>query len=259
MGAFEMTIDWMHAWSTCLAAFLASAVEFVEALTVVLAIGDVRGWRGALTGTAVALVTLLAVVLLFGSLLTRIPLQDVQLAVGGLLLLFGLRWLRKAILRAAGVIPLHDETAAYAREAGRLLSAGPVGGTWDAIAIATTFKITMLEGLEVVFIVIAVGAGGVALLIPASLGAAAALLVVVALGLVLHRPLAMVPENMLKFSVGVLLAAFGTFWVGEGLRLVWPGGDWSILGLTLAYLLVAALAIRLCRHRASADPILATR
>ena len=162
-----------------------------------------------------------------------------------MLLLFGLRWLRKAILRAAGVIPLHDETAAYARETGSLRAAGPAGGAWDAVAIATAFKITMLEGLEVVFIVIAVGAGGVGLLVPAGLGAAAALLVVAALGIVLHRPLSMVPENTLKFSVGVLLAAFGTFWVGEGLRLAWPGGDWSILGLTLGYLLVAALAVPL--------------
>lgn len=254
-----MTIDWMHAWPTALAAFLASAVEFVEALTVVLAVGAIRGWRGALTGTAVALVTLLAVVLLFGSLLTRIPLQDVQLTVGGLLLLFGLRWLRKAILRAAGVISLHDETAAYAQETGLLFSAGPVGGAWDAVAIGTAFKITMLEGLEVVFIVIAVGAGGVGLLVPAAIGAAAALLTVVALGLLLHRPLSMVPENTLKFSVGVLLAAFGTLWVGEGLGQAWPGGDWSILGLTLAYLLVAGLAVRLCRYRASIGPTLALR
>lgn len=254
-----MTIDWMHVWPTGLAAFLASAVEFVEALTVVLAVGAVRGWRSALTGTAAALATLLAVVLLFGPLLTRIPLEDVQLVVGGLLLLFGLRWLRKAVLRAGGVIPLHDEAAAYARETDSLRSARPPSSSWDAIAIATAFKITLLEGLEVVFIVIAVGAGGVSLLVPAAIGAAAALLAVVALGLVLHRPLSMVPENTLKFLVGVLLAAFGTFWVGEGLRLAWPGGDWSILGLTSGYLLVAALAVPLCRRHASAGPTLTLR
>jgi Ca2+/H+ antiporter, TMEM165/GDT1 family len=254
-----MTIDWMHAWPTGLAAFLASAVEFVEALTVVLAVGAVRGWRSALTGTSAALATLLAVVLLFGPLLTRIPLEDVQLVVGGLLLLFGLRWLRKAILRAGGVIPLHDEAAAYARETDSLRSAGPPSGSWDGVAIATAFKITLLEGLEIVFIVIAVGAGGVGLLVPAAIGAAAALLAVVALGLVLHRPLSMVPENTLKFLVGVLLAAFGTFWVGEGLRLAWPGGDWSILGLTIGYLLVAALAVPMCRRHASACPTLTLR
>lgn len=249
----------VHAWPTALAAFLASAVEFVEALTVVLAVGAVRGWRGALTGAAAALTTLLAAVLLFGPLLTCIPLQDVQLTVGGLLLLFGLRWLRKAVLRAAGVIPLHDETAAYDRETDSLRSAAPVVGALDAVAIATAFKITMLEGLEVVFIVIAVGAGGVGLLVPAGIGAAAALLAVAALGLVLHRPLSMVPENTLKFAVGVLLAAFGTFWVGEGLRLDWPGGDWSILVLIPGYLLVAALAVPLCRRRASTGPALALR
>ena len=254
-----MTIDWVHAWPTALAAFLASIVEFVEALTVVLAVGAVRGWRSALIGTAAALAVLLIIVLLLGPLLTRIPLGDVQLVVGGLLLLFGLRWLRKAILRASGVIPLHDETATYARQTGSLSSAGAAGGVWDTIAIATAFKITMLEGLEVVFIVVAVGSGGAGLLIPASIGAAAALLAVAALGLVLHRPLSMVPENTLKFSVGVLLAAFGTFWVGEGLGLAWPGGDWSILALILGYLLVAGLAVALCRRRASADPTLALR
>ncbi len=190
-----MTIDWMHVWPTALAAFLASAVEFVEALTVVLAVGAVRGWRSALTGTAAALATLLAVVLLFGPLLTGIPLQDVQLVVGGFLLMFGLRWLRKAILRAGGVIPLHDEAAAYARETDSLRSAGPPSSSWDAIAIATAFKITLLEGLEVVFIVIAVGAGGVGLLVPAAIGAAAALLAVVALGLVLHRPCPWCPRT----------------------------------------------------------------
>lgn len=249
----------MHAWPTALAAFLASAVEFVEALTVVLAVGAVRGWRSALTGTAAALATLLAVVLLFGPLLTAIPLEDVHLVVGALLLLFGLRWLRKAVLRAGGVIPLHDEAAAYARETDSLRSAGPPADSWDAVAIAAAFKITLLEGLEVVFIVIAVGAGGVGLLVPAAIGAAAALLAVGTLGVVLHRPLSMVPENTLKFSVGVLLAAFGTFWVGEGLRLTWPGGDWSILGLTSGYLLVAALAVPLCRRHASAGPTLTLR
>lgn len=254
-----MIVDCMHAWPTALAAFLASAVEFIEALTVVLAVGAVRGWRSALTGTAAALVTLLVVVLLFGPLLARIPLRDVQLVVGGLLMLFGLRWLRKAVLRAAGVIPLHDETAAYDREAGSLRSIGPVEGPWDAVGFVTAFKITMLEGLEVVFIVIAVGAGGVGLLVPASVGAVAALLLVAALGFILHRPLSMVPENALKFAVGVLLSAFGTFWVGEGIGLDWPGSDWSILGLTLGFLAVASLAVPLCRRRAGTGPSLALR
>lgn len=259
MGQFEMAVDWLHAWPTVLAAFLASIVEFVEALTVVLAVGAVRGWRSALAGAAGGLALLLVIAAVFGPLLTRIPLKDVQLVVGGLLLLFGLRWLRKAILRSAGVIPLHDEAAAYARETGTLEAAGPAGGAWDAAAVATAFKITMLEGLEVVFIVIAVGAGGVGLLVPAGIGAVAALLLVIALGIALHRPLSMVPENTLKFSVGVLLAAFGTFWVGEGIGLAWPGSDWSILGLTLGFLLVATVAAPLCRHRLATRPSLALR
>lgn len=246
-----MSIDWSHAWPTALAAFLASIVEFVEALTVVLAVGAARGWRSALTGTAVALAALLLIVVAFGPLLTRIPLEDVQLVVGGLLLLFGLRWLKKAILRSAGVIPLHDEAAVYEKETASLRTGAVSGARWDALAMTTAFKITMLEGLEVVFIVVAVGAGGVGLLVPASVGALAALLFVVLLGLVLHRPLSMVPENTLKFVVGVLLAAFGTFWVGEGIGLDWPGADWSILALTLGFLLLAVAAVPLCRRLAA--------
>lgn len=245
-----MSVDWVHAWPTALAAFLASIVEFVEALTVVLAVGAVRGWRSALAGTGVALAVLLLVVVLFGPLLTRIPLEDVQLVVGGLLLLFGLRWLKKAILRAAGIIPLHDEAAVYEQETASLRAGAGSRDRWDTVALTTAFKITMLEGLEVVFIVIAVGAGGIGLLVPASVGAMAALLAVVLLGLVLHRPLAMVPENALKFVVGVLLTAFGTFWVGEGIGLAWPGADWSILALTLGFLLVGVAGVPLCRHRA---------
>ena len=152
-----MIIDWPHAWSTVLASFLASIVEFVEALTVVLAVGTVRGWRGAIVGALAALGALLFIVALLGPTLTRIPLDWVQLVVGGLLLLFGLRWLRKAVLRSAGVIPLHDEAAAFAKETEALLRHDAHEGSWDPIAIATAFKITMLEGLEVVFIVIAVG------------------------------------------------------------------------------------------------------
>jgi uncharacterized membrane protein len=246
-----MTVDWVHAWPTVLAAFLASLVEFVEALTVVLAVGTVRGWRGALIGTGSALAILLAIVVVLGPALTLIPLQVVQLVVGSLLLLFGMRWLRKAILRSAAVIPLHDEEAAYAKETELLRRRGRVGPGWDMVAIATSFKITMLEGLEVIFIVIAVGAGGVGLLIPASVGAVAALFLVVALGIVVHKPLSTVPENTLKFAVGVLLSGFGTFWVGEGIGLGWPGEDWAILGLTLGFLLFALIAVPLCRNRAA--------
>jgi uncharacterized membrane protein len=242
-------IDIMHAGPAIIAAFLASLVEFVEALTVVLAVGVVRGWGPALTGTGLALAALFALVVVLGPALQRIPLDLVQLVVGGLLLLFGMRWLRKAILRAAGIIPLHDEAAVFAEET-RALGRPAVTATagWDAPAIAAAFKIVMLEGIEVVFIVVAIGATSGRLL-PASVGAAAALVAVVLLGLALHRPLAAIPENALKFAVGVLLCAFGTFWVGEGIGVAWPGEDWSILALIAGFLATAALAVPLCRGR----------
>jgi Ca2+/H+ antiporter, TMEM165/GDT1 family len=167
-----------------------------------------------------------------------------------------MRWLRKAVLRSAGVIPLHDEAAAYAKETASLRQARRARHGWDTVAIATAFKITMLEGLEVVFIVIA---GGVGLLIPASAGAVAALIVVVTLGVVIHKPLSTIPENTLKFVVGVLLTAFGTFWFGEGLGLEWPGEDWSILGLVAGFLAVAFLTVPWCRARAAAPASVASR
>jgi uncharacterized membrane protein len=237
------------AWPPMLAAFLASLVEFVEALTVVLAVGTVRGWRPALAVTGLALAVLLALVIVLGPALTRIPLDLVQLVVGTLLLLFGMRWLRKAVLRAAGVIALHDEEAAFAEEAailqrqGRNLSAG-----MDKVALAAAFKIVMLEGIEVVFIVTAIGAAG-QMLLPASVGALAALGVVILLGIVVHRPLAHVPENTLKFVVGVLLSAFGTFWAGEGIGVVWPGGDSALLILIIAYFTMALLLVPVARPR----------
>lgn len=254
-----MIVNWGHAWPSIIAAFLASLVEFVEALTVVLAVGTVRGWRGALIGSGGAVVALLAIAAALGPALTRVPLNIVQLVVGTLLLLFGMRWLRKAILRSAGIIPLHDEEATYAKETESLRRIGEGAKAWDPVAIATAFKITMLEGLEVVFIVIAVGAGGVGLLIPASAGALGALVLVVLLGVIIHRPLASIPENTLKFVVGVLLTAFGTFWVGEGIGLGWPGRDWSILGLVVGFLLVALATVPWCRTSARAHVVVSTR
>lgn len=242
-----MGVSWAHLWTSIIASFLASLVECVEALTVILAVGSVRGWRSALSGSAAAVAVLLAVILIAGKALTRVPLHIIQLAVGILLVLFGLRWLRKAILRSAGLIPLHDEAAAFSENAAAM-QASAVRPGWDKVAFGTSFNITMLEGTEVVFIVVAIGAGGTGMLLPAGLGAVAALLVVVALGLMLHRPLAKVPENTLKFIVGVLLSAFGTFWVGEGLNLGWPGADWSIPGLVAAYLLIALGTVPICRR-----------
>ena len=250
-----MDMHWAHSAPTFLAAFLASLVEFVEALTVVLAVGAVRGWRGAVGGAAAALLVLAALVLALGPAISRIPENVVQLGLGALLLLFGMRWLRKAILRSAGVIPLHDEDAAYAKESAALRAFGGLTQGWDQIAVSTSFKITMVEGIEVVFIVIAMGGGGRGLLIPAIGGALAALGLVILLGLALHRPVAMIPENTLKFVVGLLLCSFGTFWVGEGMGMLWPGQDWSLAALNAGYLTAALVLVSLCRARAARPAI----
>ncbi len=233
---------------TVLAAFMASTVEFVEALTIVLAVGVVRGWRPALGGAGVGLVALVAAVLAFGSSLSAVPLPVLQGVVGTLLLLFGLRWLRKAVLRAAGVLALHDEAAAFAQQSAALREGMlPWWHGIDAVAFVTSFKAVVIEGLEVVFIVIAVGASGT-LLWPAALGAALALLLVVVLGLAIRRPLARVPENALKFAVGAMLSAFGCFWVGEALRMPWPGADLAILVLIASFAGAALLMVGSARR-----------
>lgn len=230
------------------AAFLASIVEVVEAFTIVLAVGTLRGWRPALIGTMAALVVLGLLIAVFGPLLGLIPLQVLQLVIGILLLLFGMGWLRKAILRSADIIPLHDEDAIFESESAQLAAASGRGSlSW--IAGLTAFKAVLLEGLEVVFIVIAVGAGR-GLLLPAALGALAACLVVLAIGLLLRKPLAQVPENTLKFGVGVMLSAFGVFWTGEGMGVPWPGSDLSLLGLAAIFLLSGLVTVSLVRRRA---------
>jgi Ca2+/H+ antiporter, TMEM165/GDT1 family len=237
----------MQLWTATLPAFLASFVEFVEALTVVLAVGITRGWRSALLGAVAAAGLLGLLVLLFGPLLARFPIAWLQIAVGWLLILFGMRWLRKAILRAGGVIGLHDESSAFDRQRRELEQSddGNLRGL-DPVGFLASFKAVTLEGLEVVFIVIAVGATANAL-IPASVGAAAAGVLVIGAGAALRRPLSRVPENSLKFAVGILLSAFGTFWFGEGLGMKWIGEDLAILGLVAGYLLISLAAIAFCR------------
>jgi uncharacterized membrane protein len=229
------------------AAFVASLVEVVEAFTIVLAAGTLRGWRAAIAGSTAALAVLASIVVALGPLLDRIPIRRLELVIGTLLLLFGMGWLRKAALRAAGIIALHDENAAFAAEAAGLTDAvAPRRPGFDWLGGAIAFKAVLLEGLEVVFIVIAVGAGR-GLLLAASLGAAAACLVVLAIGAIVHRPLARVPENTLKFAVGVILSAFGVFWTGEGLGIAWPGGDLMVPLFGAAFLVAGMGAARLVR------------
>jgi uncharacterized membrane protein len=226
--------------STVLAAFLASFVEVVEAFTIVLAVGLTRGWRPALTGAALAVAVLAILVVIFGPLLALIPIQLVQFLVGTLLILFGMRWLRKAILRNVGVIALHDEEKAFATERAEL-AAQSADRRANYIAGLASFKAVLLEGTEVIFIVIAVGATR-GLTPFASLGALAAVVLVIAIGAVVHRPLSQVPENTLKYVVGLMLTSFGIFWTGEGLGADWPGADLALLGI-FAVMTVAVLAV----------------
>jgi Ca2+/H+ antiporter, TMEM165/GDT1 family len=244
----------LMAWSTAVpavsAAFLASLVEVVEAFTIVLAVATLRGWRPAVLGTAAGLAVLAGVVLILGPFLDRVPITTLQLAIGILLLLFGMGWLRKASLRAAGVIPLHDEDAIFAAEAAELSEhARRQRQNLQWVAGITALKAVLLEGLEVVFIVIAVGAGR-GLLVPASLGALAACAVVLVAGAIVHRPLSRVPENTLKFGVGVMLSAFGVFWTGEGLGIAWPGEDLALLLFAALFLGAGMIGSTLARRLA---------
>jgi uncharacterized membrane protein len=237
-----------------LAVFLACTVEAVEALTIVLAVGVSRGWRSALQGVAAGLVTLAVIVAALGPALTLVPLNVLRLVVGGLLLVFGLGWLRKAILRASGFKALHDEDAIYARELAAARAAGRVrrSAVADWYAFTLSFKGVVLEGLEVAFIVVTFGSnqGSIGL---AVLGAAIAVVFVVVAGVVIRGPLARVPENTLKFGVGVLLTSFGTFWGAEGAGAVWPGADLALLGVIAVVLLVALGLIWVLRRARGRD------
>jgi uncharacterized membrane protein len=241
-------IPWATAAPAISAAFLSALVEAVEALTIVLAIATVRGWRPAGLGAFAGLALLALIVMVLGQFLNLVPLHGLQLVIGILLLLFGTRWLRKAILRAAGVLPHHDETRTFSTETSALREQTRCHEKrFDWFAALACFKAVLLEGLEVVFIVIAVGAGR-GLVGPASIGALAACALVIAIGFVLRRPLARVPENTLKFAVGVMLSAFGVFWTGESLGVPWPGQDLAILGFAALFLLVAVIAVALIRR-----------
>ena len=235
-------------WPVMTAAFLASLVEAVEALTIVLAVAIVRGWRPAGLGALAGLLVLAFIVALLGPILDHVPLRLLQFVIGVLLLLFGMRWLRKAILRTAGVIPLHNEEIAFATETAELREqARRNEARLNWLAAIATFKAVLLEGLEVVFIVIALGVGP-GMLIPASAGAVIACLAVAVVGLIVHRPLARVPENTLKFAVGVMLSSFGVFWTGEGLGVPWPGADFAIVGFATMFIAVSGVAVALARR-----------
>ena len=239
-------MTWIELAPTVGAAFLASLVECVEAATIVLAVGTVRGWKSALVGTGLALAALVVLVAALGPALAQVPEQALQLFVGLLLLLFGMRWLRKAILRGAGVIPLHDEDALFRSETANLKLARATE-RWgvDPIATVTAFKGVLLEGVEVAFLVLAVAAGSPALVVPAALGALVAALLVTIVAIAVHRPLSRVPENTLKFAVGVVISAFGIFWTGEGLGIEWPGHDLALIGIAAMVLVTALAGVRL--------------
>lgn len=227
-----------------LSVFLACAVEAVEALTVVLAVGVTRSWRSALTGCAVAVVLLAVTTAVLGPRLTSLPIDALRLVVGGLLLVFGLQWLRKAILRAAGLKELHDEEEAYRREVEAARAAGAQQPGFDGYAFTMSFKGVLLEGLEVVFIALTFGANQHRVGLAAAAAAAAVVLVATA-GVVLRHPLEAVPENAMKFSVGVMLTSFGIFWGAEGAGAAWPGGDAALLAIVPAVLLFSLGLVRL--------------
>ncbi len=241
-------MDLIHSGPAMATAFFASAVEAVEAVTIVLAAGVVRGWRSSLAGALAALVALAAIVAVFGTAIAAIPLATLQLAVGTLLLLFGIRWLRKAMLRSAGVIDLRDENALYARERAALGVPDDVGGKrWDTIAALTSFKAVLLEGVEVIVIVIGIGAAG-NLLVPATIGALGACIAVAVAAALLNRPLSRVPENTLKFAVGVMVSAFGLYWFGEGIGIHWPYGDATLLVLMAMLLAASSIGVSVARR-----------
>ena len=225
-------------------AFVAALVEFVEALTIVLAVGVTRQWRSTLIGVAAAAATLTVLVGIFGTAIVMfVPIELLRLIIGTLLLVFGLQWPCKAILRASGAAAKHDEDAIYSHEVAQLADepAVPASGM-DWISFTVAFKGVLLEGLEVAFIVITFGASA-GQLGPAALGAAAAGVLVVLAGVGLNRPLARVPENGLKFAVGLMLVTFGTFWAGEGLGIEWPLGDAVLFVLLSSYLLASLIGV----------------
>jgi uncharacterized membrane protein len=237
------------------AVFLACIVEAVEALTILLAAGSTRGWRSALIGATAAVVTLAVIVIVLGPAISAIPISYLRLLVGGLLLIFGVGWLRKAIMRASGLKALHDEDKIYAEKLAAAKAATsekrPLVGDWYAFTLS--FKGVLLEGLEVVFIVLTFGTNGHNVPL-AAIAAGCAILLIAGVGIAVRSPLARVPENTMKFVVGVMLTGFGIFWGGEGAGVVWPGSDAALLVLMPAVLAISLLYVRLLTPGAGLVP-----
>jgi uncharacterized membrane protein len=235
---------------------LACAVEAVEALTIVLAVGTTRGWSSTLRGVAAALLTLAVIVAALGPALVMLPIGVLRALVGGLLLIFGLQWLHKAILRAAGAKAKHDELRIYEEQASAADIAGAASAGFDLYSFTIAFKGVLLEGLEVAFIVLTFGANqhNVGL---ATIAAGVAIASVTLAGLALRAPLSRVPENAMKFAVGAMLSSFGMFWAAEGAGAHWPGGDAALLAIVpgvLAVGVVMVLVVRAELHRRASGP-----
>jgi uncharacterized membrane protein len=236
-----------------LSVLLACAVEAVEALTIVLAVGTTRSWPSALGGAGAALIVLIGVVAGLGPALTALPIDALRVSIGGLLLIFGLQWLRKAILRAAGLKAKHDERATYELESAAAVAASGRREGFDGYSFAISFKGVLLEGLEVAFIVLTFGANQHRIALAAAAAGLAVLLVAFA-GVAVRAPLARVPENTMKFAVGVMLSSFGMFWGAEGAGASWPGGEAALLAIVPGVLLVAvAMARQLERRRLAVE------
>jgi uncharacterized membrane protein len=224
----------------------------VEALTIVMAVGSTRSWPSALGGVGAAAALLAAIVAVLGTALTSLPTDDLRMVIGVLLLIFGLQWLRKAILRAAGRKALHDELGAYAAQSAAARAAARGPGAWDGYSFAISLQGVLVEGLEVAVIVVTFGASQHHIA-PAAAAAAAGVAVacVIAAGVAVREPLARVPENTMKFAVGVMLSSFGIFWMVEGAGGHWPGGDAFLLAIIAALLAVSLLTVHSLRHGAA--------
>jgi uncharacterized membrane protein len=236
-----------------LSVFLACAVEAVEALTIVLAVGTTRDWPSAMTGVGAAALTLAAIIAAMGLTLRSLPLDDLRVVIGLLLLGFGAQWLRKAILRAAGLKALRDERAAYRRERDAARTVARMRESFDRYSFAVSFKGVLLEGLEVAVIVVTLGADKHRLGLAAA-AAGAAVLVVACAGVAVRAPLARVPENAMKFAVGIMLTSFGTFWTAEGAGLAWPGGEVFLLAIIATVLALSAAGVLLLRPATAPPP-----